>query len=42
MAVAAGAAAGAWKAAAEPARRARTTFCCEGRGGSRAARLFSL
>jgi len=47
-AVVAGAAAGAWKAAAEPARRARTTFCCDGDGtqrlsrGSGVARLFSL
>jgi len=32
MAVAAGAAAGPWKAAAEPVRRAMTTFCCEGDG----------
>jgi len=39
-AVVAGAAAGAWKAAAEPARRARTTFCCDGDG--RVARGASL
>jgi len=47
-AVVAGAAAGAWKAAAEPARRARTTFCCDGDWTQRlsrasgVARLFSL